>query len=73
MDCFLFPCRVLVPAFGSEAAIIFPIPDTDTIDLTMVLSINRTIATIMGRHITGVTDTELITATTIIIITIKLT
>ena len=40
----------------------------------MVLSINRTIATIMGRHTTGVTDTEFITATIITItITIKLT
>jgi hypothetical protein len=63
-----------MPVFGSEAAIIFLIPDTDTIDRTMVPSINRTIATIMGRHIIGVTDTEFITATTIIItITIKLT
>jgi hypothetical protein len=63
-----------MPAFGSVAAIIFPIPDTDTIDRTMVPSINRTIATIMGRHTTGVTDTEFITATIIITtITIKLT
>jgi hypothetical protein len=68
-----------MPAFGSEAAITFPITDTaitrtDTIDPTMVPTINRTIATIMGRHTTGITDTEFITATTIIItITIKLT
>jgi len=71
---FSFPRHVLMRAFGLEAATIFPIPDTDTIDRTMAPSINRTIATIMGRHTTGVTDTEFITATIITItITIKLT
>jgi len=63
-----------MPAFGSEAAITIPITRTDTIDPTMVPSINRTIATIMGRHTTGITHTEFIIATIIIItITIELT
>ena len=74
MDCFSFLCRVLLQAFGSEAAITIPITRTDTIDPTMVPSINRTIATILGRHITGITDTEFTTATIIIVtITIELT
>jgi hypothetical protein len=62
-----------MPAFGSEAAIIFltdtAIIRTDIFDPTMVPTINRIIATIMGRHTTGITDSELITATTIIITT----
>jgi hypothetical protein len=72
-----------MPVFGlelgqlglrSEAAIIIPITRTDTIGTTTVPSINRTIAIIMGRHTTGITGIEFITATTIIItITIKLT
>jgi hypothetical protein len=54
----------------TDTAII--IRNTDTIDPTMVPSINRTIAPIMVRHTTGITDTEFITATIIITITIKL-
>ena len=71
MDWLSFPCRVLTPAFGSEAAITLPITDTaiTRTDPTMVPFINRNIATTMGRHTTGITGIEFITTTTIIIIT----
>jgi hypothetical protein len=48
------------------------IPTTD-IAITRTGTIDPTMATIMGRHTTGITGTEFITATTIIITITKLT
>ena len=75
VDWLLFPRSVLTPAFGSElgqlgsdSAAIMAIPIMDPAIIHMDTTDHiPTMATILGRHTTGITGIATTTATTIII------